>query len=209
MTRNRKIIWCSELSYGVGLFVADGSMSKDGRHLDFTSKDCAQIQNFIRCFDLRAPIKPKSSGSASQNKKYYHVQFSDVGLYRFLNNIGITNNKSLTIKEVLVPDKFFNDFLRGLLDGDGSISILKHPESKLLQAKMRFASGSITFLQWLHKKIQRLTDITSGHIAEATGCHQLVYGKADSIILVHYMYDNSTVYLQRKREMADRLVNLH
>ena len=35
--------WTSELAYAVGLLTTDGSLSKDGRHIDLTSKDVEQL----------------------------------------------------------------------------------------------------------------------------------------------------------------------
>jgi len=42
-------------------------------------------------------------------------------LYRWLQRIGIQSNKTYSIGKLLVPEKYFADFLRGHLDGDGSI----------------------------------------------------------------------------------------
>jgi hypothetical protein len=39
LKNNPKIKWNSEISYGIGLIATDGSLSKDGRHITFTSKD--------------------------------------------------------------------------------------------------------------------------------------------------------------------------
>lgn len=131
MTLNNEITWSQNLAYAIGLFVADGSLSKDKRHFDFTSKDPDQVKNFALCLGLKNQITTKSRGVTGCDKKYYHVQFGNVDFYRFLNTIGIKNNKSLSIERVLLPNDFFPDFLRGLLDGDGSISISSHPESIL------------------------------------------------------------------------------
>jgi len=37
--------------------------------------------------------------------------------------IGITPAKSHTINQIIIPEEFFRDFLRGHLDGDGSITV--------------------------------------------------------------------------------------
>lgn len=209
MQKEKNIIWNANFAYAVGLFVADGSLSKDGRHLDFTSKDLEQVENFLYCIGVNAPIKIKSSSTSRLGKNYFHSQFSDVILYRFLNIIGVENNKSLTIRNVTVPGEYFADFLRGLLDGDGSISILIHPESKQKQVKMRFASASDIFLEWLKSRNSDLTKTTGGHITRSTRCGQLTYGKEDSIILIKYMYYSPDVIcLRRKLNLAQRVLDL-
>lgn len=41
-----KIKWSPEFAYAIGLLVTDGSLSKDGIHIDFTSNDKEQLVNF-------------------------------------------------------------------------------------------------------------------------------------------------------------------
>ncbi len=113
------IVWTPNLAYVIGLIATDGNLSKDGRHIDFTSKDIEQIQNLIKILDLKTKIGIKSSGTS--NRKYYRTQFGNVKFYKFLLYIGLTPAKSKTLGKLKIPDKYFADFLRGHLDGDGSI----------------------------------------------------------------------------------------
>ncbi len=73
---------------------------------------------------------------------YYRVQFGNVRLYRFLLDIGLMPNKSRLISKMEIPELYFGDFLRGHLDGDGNISIVKHPQSQYPQLRLRFSSAS-------------------------------------------------------------------
>lgn len=206
LTKKREIVWNSDLAYAVGLFVADGHLSKDSRHLEFTSKDEEQVEHFAECLHLTCPIAKKSRGSEKE-KRYFHVSWSDVHLYRFLNKIGIENRKSLTIESVNLPNEYFSDFLRGYFDGDGSIAANSHPESKLLQIKIRFASGSEKYLEWLGATIKLLVDTKGGHIVKSTRCWQLGYGKLDSLRLVKFMYNSSEVVcLKRKFNRVSELL---
>ena len=47
-----KLEWSPELVYAVGLITADGSLSKNGRHIDFTSKDLDQIKTYCKCLGI-------------------------------------------------------------------------------------------------------------------------------------------------------------
>ena len=89
--------WSHNLAYLVGLIASDGSLSKDGRHIDFTSKDFDQIQTFAGILGLKNKIGDKSS-SYGKGRKYFRIQFSDVKFYRFLLMIGLFPNKTKTIK---------------------------------------------------------------------------------------------------------------
>jgi hypothetical protein len=56
----------------------------------------------------------------------YRVQLGDVELYRWFSEAGLTQRKSLTLGQVQVRPELFLDLVRGLLDGDGSISHYVH-----------------------------------------------------------------------------------
>ena len=88
--------WSSNLAYVIGLIVTDGNLSKDGRHIELTSKDRDQIETFSRILNLENKIGHKKSGY-NPSGVYYRIQFGNVKLYRFLIKIGLTPNKTKTI----------------------------------------------------------------------------------------------------------------
>ncbi len=47
-TPKRTYEWSPEIAYSVGLMASDGCLSKDGRHIDLTSVDIEQLENFSR-----------------------------------------------------------------------------------------------------------------------------------------------------------------
>lgn len=51
-----EIRWSNELAYAVGLIATDGNLSKDGRHIELTSKDTEQLETFKRCLKLKNRI---------------------------------------------------------------------------------------------------------------------------------------------------------
>ncbi|MAZ29762.1 hypothetical protein CL655_00570 [bacterium] len=191
--------WCTNVAYAVGLLTADGSLSSDQRHIDFTSKDIDLIKIFQNCLGLQhCKIGVKRSGS-SENRKYYRVQFSDVRFYRWLQSIGLQPRKSTTIKYVAIPDEYYFDFVRGLFDGDGTAYAYKDPRWKgSITVTIGFASGSTAFLDWLRSGInQRLH--TTGFITNGSRVQQLRYGYHDAHKLFAVMYkNNSAPKLKRK-----------
>ena len=108
-----KTEWCAELAYAIGLIATDGNLSKDGRHINFTSKDKQLAGLFAKCLNLQTKITMKGNGFGKE-KKYYFIQFGDKNFYNFLQKIGITPRKSKTISFVKVPAKYFFDF-RGVI----------------------------------------------------------------------------------------------
>ena len=196
--------WNAEFAYCVGIIAADGNLSPDGRHISITSKDFEVIDNCRKCLRPSAKTAMKSR-DAHEAKIYYLLQFSDVKLYRYLETIGLHPCKSKTINSVTIPLLYFRDFLRGLFDGDGSISIFTNKVSTKSQVKMRFASASETFLNWLKNKINTHVKISGGFVTKDSRCLSLNYGKADSIKIINFMYyDGVGFYLNRKDKTCIR-----
>ncbi len=111
-----KIMWSPKFAYAIGLIATDGSLSKDGRHIDFTSKDREQIMNYMKCLDIEVKIGRKTNRTGGALR----AEFGDITFYNFLLAIGLFPNKTKTIGAVKVPDHMFFDFLRGHFDGDGT-----------------------------------------------------------------------------------------
>lgn len=199
-----KIEWTISFAYAVGLITSDGNLSTDGRHILFTSKDKSLALIYKKCLGLNNTIGKKARGG-EKIKKYYVVQFGDVNFYNYLISIGITPRKSKTICEVGVPEIFFADFFRGCMDGDGSLSVSTHPESKHLQLKVRLYSASLVFLTWIHKSIAKLWKIEGGHIYKdpKKSVYALSYAKSDGGKILSFMYYKKDLpCLERKRQIA-------
>lgn len=192
--------WNSDLAYAVGLITTDGNLSKDGRHIIFTSKDLDQINNFQKSLGINHKINVKKGGY-SKTKKYFFVQFSNVKFYRFLISIGLKPNKSKSLQEILLPDKFFPDFLRGHLDGDGysySYWDKRWPNSFRLYSV--FISASKQHLEWIQEKILTLYEIRGSLKFSGRSVYHLVYSKHSSLKLLDLIYYSSSVLsLERKK----------
>lgn len=52
--------WSQLFAYALGLLVTDGSLSKDGRHIIFTSKDRELVEHFCRCLHITPNIQMKN-----------------------------------------------------------------------------------------------------------------------------------------------------
>jgi hypothetical protein len=197
-----KIKWSPCFAYGIGLLATDGNLSKDSRHMNMTSKDREMISLFKKCLGIRNKIGHKSRGR-SKEKKYFQVQFGDKNFYDFLISIGLTPAKSKTIHSLKIPNRYFADFFRGCIDGDGNIHIARHPESQYPQLQVRLFSASSQFLNWVRDKIFRLVRPKGGWIEKKKNIEILVYAKSDSIKLLNFMYYSKRIpYLKRKYIIA-------
>lgn len=203
--------WSSGFAYAIGLIVSDGSLSKDGRHVAFVSKDLELIKTFLKCLKTKSSIGQKTSGHKSVNKCFV-VQLGDVLFYNFLLNIGIMPNKSKIIGKVSIPDKYVFDFLRGSFDGDGSFNSYWDPRWRSSHMfYLNFSSASKPHIEWIREIIYKKTKI-SGHISKSLrkgSIYNLRYAKSDSIVIINKMYYNSNIlFLKRKKEKIDKALHV-
>jgi len=184
-----KIKWSPKFAYAIGLLVTDGNLSKNRRHMNFTSKDKQLAELFLMCLNLKNKIGMKSSGTVKE-KKYCFIQFGDVQFYKFLESIGLTPNKSKTLGIINVPDKYFFDFLRGHFDGDGTFYSYWDPRWRSsFMFYTEFVSSSQKHILWLQQEIFKRLKIL-GHLTKSgnQACYQLKYAKADSFKLLPKIY---------------------
>lgn len=204
--KNYNLKWNPNLAYAVGLIVTDGNLSPDGRHIDLTSKDKDLLEVFMHCLCQKVKIGKKKSGYTG--KDCFRVQLGNVALYKWLLGIGLRANKTKTIEEIDVPDKYFFDFMRGHIDGDGSYRVY---QDSVYRSNRRiytvFTSGAKKHLIWLKGRIGELLMI-KGSINPGIRSWKLEYAKRESLILIPAIYyDDSVPCLKRKKDKIQFILN--
>lgn len=194
----KSYVWNPSLAYIAGLIAADGCLIGDGRHINITSTDIDLLETAKKILSVNCAVGKKKNGFGGFG---FYIQFSNVALYDFLNEAGITPAKSKTILKVGVPDIYYSDFLRGLFDGDGTIYGFwdKRWRSSLMYYT-EFTSASQHFLRWLQLKNMNLIGVGEGRIKPSVRASSLSYAKQDSQKLFEFMYyDRDVPALSRKR----------
>ncbi len=151
--KNQKDIDPNVFWYVVGYIATDGSLSKDGRHVSITSKDHEHLKKIKRELDISSKITMKCRGRGKE-KIYSVLQIGGVSNYRFLNSIGMYSRKTWDMGPIKIDDKYFVDFLRGVIDGDGCIYSWKHRGNEHTQWSLRISGAAPKFIEWLFKHIQ-------------------------------------------------------
>lgn len=203
-----KIKWSPNFAYAIGIITTDGNLSIDGRHINITSKDKEILLKSKICLGINNKIGRKSRG-VSEDKKYYVLQFGDINFYEFLLKIGLMPGKSKKLTSLKIPTKYFSDFLRGCVDGDGTIVLANHPESRHKQLRLRLYSASLNFASWMMNEIKRTAKCKGGWIysAKKKVVHAVCFGKEDSTKIIKFMYYNRVEsYLQRKYKIAKEFI---
>lgn len=202
-----KLVWDSNFSYIVGVITTDGNLSSDLRHIIITSKDYEMVMNCKNYLKLTNTISRTSRGG-SNKKEYYMLQFGDKNFFEFLVKLGLTPKKSKTLSKLEIPKKYFPDFFRGCIDGDGSISISKHKESRHPQYKIRLCSASNNFLYWILESCRSSFNVTGGSISKTnkSSVYTLTFAKSDSIRILKMIYSKNMLCLTRKKKIALKIL---
>jgi len=200
--------WTSNLAYAVGLIATDGCLSKDGLLVDLTSKDREQLENFSKCVGVYFNIGNKCSGSGNNHLR---IQFKNRFFYDFLLSIGLTPKKSLTMGELLIPDIFFFDFLRGCFDGDGCFYSYWDPRWRSSHMfYLEFVSASKKYIDWVRFKLNKEINVL-GHIVQDGNktTYQLKYAKKEALEIIKKMYYNpDVVCLSRKKLKIEKALKI-
>lgn len=195
-----EIKWSADFAYAIGLIVTDGSLSKNGRVVDFTSKDKILVQTFIDSLKIISTIGIKMSGTGHCS---FRTQIGDVLFHKFLQKIGIFPNKTKTLAGIYVPKKYFADFLRGHFDGDGSsYSYFDKRWKNSFMFYISFVSASKRHISWIQEMNKKLYKV-SGYIRKVKNkeFYELRYAKKEGVAIVRNMYYNIEVpCLERKRK---------
>ena len=194
-----------ELFYFTGLLITDGHLVEDlkRRHyilLLFTSYEEEKdlILNLIRkLFSYESYVRKRKTEVGSRINYEIHINSKEL-LYYFKNQIGLpTGQKS---KSVRVPKIIFSvnrnnlvNFLRGVMDGDGNISLNK---------PLSISSGSIKFLKDLKGLFSRLNFKTS-NIFWNGSCYCLPLFQRDNNGINGCFYENANLFYPRKKQMLE------
>ncbi len=199
--------WCAGLAYILGIIASDGNISPDLRHVNITTKDLELVVLAKQLLNIKNKIGRKGRGGTNE-KRYFVLQFGDVHFIAFLKQIGITSKKSKTIGKVLVNRRYFRDFLRGIIDGDGCVDSYTHLQTKLPQTRVRIASASQGFIDWLQHSILIHCRTEGGWVyyQKRSSVKMLTYAKRDSVLILKHVYYPGAVGLSRKRVIALDLI---
>ncbi len=209
---DKDFTWTSKLAYIVGLLVTDGNLSKDGRHINLRSSEVDLLNTFKRCLSIKNKI------GYTIGQRGYRVQFGNIQFYNWLLRIGLFPAKTYTIGKIKIPNEYFRDFLRGHLDGDGSITtyidrynIYRGRTYTNQRLFIRFTSASKNHIDWLYKKINAIAGIRGVIIYKLpptpnrVSMWDIKFSKKESIKLLKWIYYQKTLpCLKRKRIVAEK-----
>lgn len=173
-----------ESNYWLGYLAADGNLSKSRYTISIQLKDLNMIMKY------RDFVNPKLSIYYKVNKagsKMGAVVYENKEIWEYLYNLGITPAKSRTLK---YNGEFNWDFIRGVFDGDGSIS---NQEPKITTGSENFKNQLEEF--FLKEGLEYKTHIKGNQIFDV-----YIRGNSRFTFFDKMYYDVDCVKLDRKYE---------
>lgn len=192
--------------YWGGFLAADGNIDSRNRvRIMLNYDDTSHLEKF------RDFIKSTHKIS-SNTDKYYRSSFecTSSDLCRDLaSNFCIVPNKTAILRFPSIEDtNLLRHYIRGYFDGDGSVcESFSNRNSTTATIYATFASGSKSFANDLFETLEYLIGLR-GSIQEFENKCQLKYNTNDAKVLLSWMYESSSVYLDRKyKKYVDIVVN--
>jgi hypothetical protein len=224
MDKYKTYAWTPKLAYAVGLITTDGNLSSDKRHISLTSSDKQLLSTFRECLNLTNKITKNINGSFAKRQSY-RIQFGNVLFYRWLITIGLMPRKTSRLAQIEIPDNFLRDFLRGHLDGDGSIVVyedryntFKDPKYVYNRLYVNFLSASQKHIDWIAKKVKEILDIKGnvsfdnrkGRGKRTKTIWKLRFAKKKSLRLLSWIYYKPDLpSLKRKQETYNNFLKFN
>lgn len=196
-------------AYYLGLLYADGYNSESKRSLRLTlqeeDKDILDKFNLDICNNRPLKFRKKEKSS---HKNYWILDIYNKQISKDLARLGCIQAKSLKISfpdTNIVPSRLIHHFIRGMIDGDGSIAIYNNISSVKLTTTKMFCDG-------LSKVLAKLKiNFTIREASNKNGINYVLSikgGLKANIKFLNWIYKDATVYLHRKYNKYLEITNL-
>lgn len=184
-----------EKAYWLGFFYADGYILSgvNGFGCRLKEDDASHLKKFLKCID----INTLKCLRYDKSTKSYGFDLFDSHTYHELIQLGFTVNKSYDNNDSIflkIPDSFKRDFIRGLWDGDGYVSISK-ANKNITGIVSNNKQLLITIANYLCEIFNK-KDFCKVTYSDGYPRIRLTCKKAYE--LCYYLYNESKIYLDRK-----------
>lgn len=196
-----------EKAYWLGFIYADGYVSNHNEvGIEIKSTDYKHLEKF------------KNSLKAERNVKFYHKN-STYGLEdvcRFsvnsahmakimLNYFGSIHKTYEGHIPILSDEKLVHHLIRGFFDGDGSLTGKPKDDNHIFRLSIVFI-GAKEILEYI-EKLSGFSWSWSKRVKTDINNYQINCGRVkDSLSFLNYMYEDATIYLDRKYELYKYLL---
>jgi DNA-binding transcriptional regulator WhiA len=198
-------------AYWLGFLYADGYVRKRKTGFELRLKlkrsDRKHIELFRKSINSTHIIKDLTS-DVKVDGKIHTSLCSTLSIYdnKIVNDLydkGCVNNKTFIIKIPKLGKKLMRHFIRGYFDGDGSIGMTQKN-----YYRFGITSGSKIMLEEINNLFTNL-GLNNRKIYNYKKSYTLSVKSANDLsILYNWLYKDATIFLNRKKNIFDNVINL-
>lgn len=185
--------------YWAGFIAADGCVYQNRIIIEISSKDYEHLAAFRSFSGCRNNIRVFNRNG----KSYCNFRFRSTSVVENLEthfNIKPRKTYNYIVPPLSIPDNGIRDFIRGYIDGDGSIYVTNNC------VRLKITSSSEQLLVWFGEKMQKFISVVPNRLYNsATGAHSkdLIYSGNNAKSIINFIYkDNDQYRLKRKYDLA-------
>ena len=198
-----KNIETEEDAYWLGFLLADGYLNDDRKFLTLKlgAKDKNHLIKFCNYMKADPEINIKDDVGGSNNPIFF-VNFCSVTLVENLQSHNIFNNKSCKeIPDLTIKPNLIKHYIRGIIDGDGSLT---RGDKRIFSV-----CGSLSICQYVRDYINNnIIPLEFNYIYEHGKIFRMWLGKKEIVEKCYrHFYENASIYLDRKYEIAKEYLN--
>jgi len=196
-------------AYFLGLLYADGGLSsKQGSttlSLQIEDRDILEKLSMI----IYGFVNIHDRYHKDVDRTYSDITIYSQKLHGDLIKLGCTPKKSFTIKFPtfdIVPEALVHHFIRGFMDGDGCICITNENRPRVdFTSALPFLEGLVAYLN--PRLGLNITRFGERHPDRETNTRNIqIQGFRDTRLLLDFLYDGATLFLNRKKVKYDELL---
>lgn len=195
--------WSPAMAYVLGYWWADGYMrihpTTTAHLIEIASVDCEHLELMDRHIGLKYSIRKVTVSS-----ECYDITFCSKQMYTQLLSLGGIPNKSNIIGFPSIPDEFLPHFIRGFVDGDGTLAW--NGDRPILQ----IYSGSHQLLVDMGLAIERETGIPAPNVIANRALWNIKWSTVRAKCLAAWLYvEHAGLALDRKAAIAHKFLEWH
>jgi len=189
-------VWTPEMAYVLGYWWADGYMyikpSTGAHEIEFASIDREHLQLIADIIGINYHMR-----LVSKTSNCYEITYCSKEMYRDLEALGGTPRKSRTISMPSISSELLPHFIRGFVDGDGTLSW--NGDRPILQ----IYSASTELLTGMGRAIEAMTGIPAPQLASNRDRYYIKWSTIRAKCLAAWLYvEHPGLVLARKSVIA-------
>lgn len=191
-------------AYWLGFITADGCLYKNQIQISLSIKDEKHLYKFLKNIGTNKGLYYKNV----RGMRMVSAFIDSNKLVNDLKNLGLTCRKSFTAMPCLkIPSELYHHYLRGIYDGDGTISVSTLRKNGKTLTWTVGVCGSYGIVKDFNDYMNDRTK-SNATLKHYRKIYQLNYcGTLVCEEIVNILYKNASIYLDRKKEKADELLN--